>query len=289
VRTVILGAGGQLATDLEATMSGWELFPFHHSDLDMCDYNEVRRVLAGVRPEAVINTAAFHQVDDCEVEVEKAFRVNAFAVRNMAQVCRDLDCVLVQISTDYVFDGHKRTPYTEEDLPSPLNVYGASKLAGEYFVRNICPKHLVVRTSGLYGVAGSSVKGGNFVETMIRLAQEGKPLNVVDDQVLSPTYTKDLAVCIMALCAGAPFGLYHIANQGQCSWLEFARSILEWSRIRHEVSAAHSAVVSGKARRPAFSALANSIKTTQFVSIRTWEDALADYLSCRTQKQSCGR
>jgi dTDP-4-dehydrorhamnose reductase len=283
MRTVILGAGGQLATDMEMALSDGEVLPLSHAQLDVCDHERVRKTLSAIAPDAVVNTAAFHRVDDCEFEVEKAFRVNTYAVRNLAQVCRDLDCTLVHLSTDYVFSGEKRVPYTEEDCPFPLNVYGASKLAGEHFVRSTCPKHYVVRTAGLYGVAGSSIKGGNFVHTMIRLGEEGRPLKVVDDQVLSPTYAKDLALSTMALLTNAPYGLYHITNQGYCSWFEFARSILEWTGLQCEVKAVHSEVTSMKAKRPPFSALGNSGQTAQFVVTRSWEEALLDYLTFRSK------
>ncbi len=226
-RVVVIGANGQLGTDLVKVLDDRELIPLSHSDLDICDFVYTRTRLSQIRPTVVINTAAFTRVDDCEDEVSKAFWVNAYAVRNLAQVCADLNCVLIHISTDYVFGGEKHTPYTEDDAPNPLNVYGVSKLAGEYFVRNICPKHFIIRTSGLYGVAGSSGKGGNFVETMIRLAQEGKPIRVVTDQVLTPTYTKDLSQKIKELSQTGAYGVYHITNSGQCSWYEFAAKIFE--------------------------------------------------------------
>ena len=182
-RVAVIGASGQLGTDLVGALVDWDLVPLTHADLDICDFVYTRKVLEDAKPDIVINTAAFNRVDDCEEEVSKAFWVNAFAVRNLAKICADMGCALVHISTDYVFDGRKGTPYTEDDAPNPLGVYGASKLAGECFVRSICRKHFVVRTSGLYGTAGSRAKEGNFVETMIRLAKEGKPIRVVNDQV----------------------------------------------------------------------------------------------------------
>ena len=227
----------------------------------------------------MINTAAFNRVEDCETEVEKAFGVNAFAERNLAQICAELDCVLVHISTDYVFGEEKRTPYTEEDAPNPLSVYGVSKLVGEYFVRSLCPKDFVVRTSGLYGMAGSSGKGGNFVETMIRLAKENKPIRVVNDQVLTPTYTKDVAQKIKELLQTGVYGLYHITNNGQCSWYEFASKIFKLLGLKPDFGPTTTAAYRAKARRPPYSVLAhNKLKQLGLDDLRPWPQALTAYL-----------
>lgn len=279
-RIVVIGANGQLGTDLVKALREWDLVPLTHSDLDICDFVHTRKVLEDVKPGIVINTAAFNRVDDAEEQPEKAFWVNAYAVRNLAMICADLDCTLMHISTDYVFGGEKRTPYTEEDPPNPLNVYGVSKLAGEYFVRNICPKHFIIRTSGLYGVAGSSGKGGNFVETMIRLAKEGKPIRVVTDQVLTPTYTKDLAEKLKELLqTGASYGVYHITNSGQCSWYEFAGKIFELLGLKPDFGPTTSAEFGAKARRPAYSVLAhNKLKGLGLDDLRPWPEALKAYL-----------
>jgi len=277
-RVVVIGANGQLGTDLVKAMADWNLVPLTHSDLDICDFVYTRKVLEDAKPEIVINTAAFTRVDDCEEEVSKAFWVNAFAVRNVAKVCADLDCALVHISTDYVFDGRKGAPYTEDDPPNPLSVYGASKLTGEYFVRNICPKHFVVRTSGLYGIAGSRAKG-NFVETMIRLAKEGKPIRVVTDQVLTPTYTRDLAEKLKELLQTKAYGLCHITNSGQCSWYEFAGKIFELVDLRPDFSPTTTAAFGAKARRPAYSVLAhNKPKQLGLNDLRPWPEALKAHL-----------
>lgn len=280
MRTVILGAGGQLASDLEKAMGDWELFPLAHADLDICDHEQVEARLSEIEPAAVINTAAFHQVDDCEVEVEKAFRVNAIAVHNLARICADLDCRLMLISTDYVFGGEKRSPYSEDDLPSPLNVYGVSKLAGEHFVRSLCPKHFVVRTSGLYGLAGSSGKGGNFVETMIRLAHEGRSIEVVDDQVLSPTFTGHLSDPIGALLTGETFGTFHLSNEGGCSWFEFASEIFDKLGMEPDLAPTTTQEYGAVAARPGHSVLANErARNLGLAPLPTWRQALDEYLT----------
>jgi len=274
----VIGANGQLGTDLVKVFDEWDLVPLTHADVEICDYAQTRQVLKAIRPDFVINTAAFVRVDDCEEEVGKAFSVNAFAVRSLAQICADLDCTLVHISTDYVFDGKKGEPYTEEDLTNPINVYGASKLAGEHFVQAICEKHLIIRTSGLYGKAGSSGKGGNFVETMIRLAQEGKPIRVIDDQVFSPTYARDLAVLIEEAVQKGACGLHHFANSGQCSWYEFAGKIFELLGLNPEFSATTASKFGAKARRPAYSVLGSAKLGGSVSAWRAWEESLAAYL-----------
>jgi dTDP-4-dehydrorhamnose reductase len=279
VKVAILGAGGQLAYDLQRVMPPWEQVALRHADLDICDHDRVRERLNEIRPEVVINTAAFHRVDDCEGQVEKAFAVNTFAVRNLAQVCAELECTLVHISTDYVFGGEKRSPYTEEDLPGPLNVYGVSKLAGEYFVRHLCPKHFVVRSSGLYGVAGSSGKGGNFVETMLRLAREGKRIRVVNDQVLAPTWTKDLAEKVVELLRSRAYGLYHVADEGGCSWHEFAGKIFELVGFRPDFAPTTTGAFGAGALRPAYSVLSpRSLVNIGLEPMPPWPVSLQAYL-----------
>lgn len=282
MKVLIIGANGQLGTDMVRAMSDWDIIPVTHAELDVCDFVAVRKAVTRGKQDAVMNTAAFHRVDACEEQLEKAFGVNAYAVRNLAQVCRDVDCTLAHISTDYVFGGEKRTPYGEDDLPNPLNIYGVSKLAGEYFVRNICPRHFIVRTSGLHGVAGSSGKGGNFVETMIRLAREGKPIRVVKDQVLSPTYAKDLAEKLKELLQTDGYGTYHITNSGSCSWYEFAAKTFALLDLNPQFTPTTAAEFGAKGRRPAYSVLANNgLRKLQLERLRPWTEALSAYLQER--------
>ncbi|HXG51075.1 MAG TPA: dTDP-4-dehydrorhamnose reductase [candidate division Zixibacteria bacterium] len=283
MRVVVIGAKGQLGSDLVKVLSGQVVGALKQSDLDIRDAARVREVLSRLKPDAVVNTAAFNRVDDCEDDPATAFSVNAYGPRNLARVCAEVNCVLMHISTDYVFGGEKRSPYTEDDSPNPLSVYGTSKLAGEYFVRNACPRHFVVRTSGLYGVAGSRGKGGNFVETMIRLAREGKPVRVVDDQVLTPTYTKDLAEKLEQLLRTDRYGLYHITNSGQCSWYEFAAKIFALTNLRPDFASTTSEAFGSKARRPAYSVLESErLRRAGFRPLNSWEEALGNYLAERT-------
>jgi dTDP-4-dehydrorhamnose reductase len=279
-RVAVIGANGQLGHDLVKVLHDWDLIPLTRQELDLCDFVQTRRALMVARPALVINTAAFTRVDECEDGPDQAFGVNTYAVRNLAQICAELDSVVMHLSTDYVFGGEQRTPYSEADSPNPLNVYGVSKLAGEYFVRNICPKHFVMRTSGLYGVMGSSGKGGNFVETLLRLSREGKPIRVVDDQVLTPTYTHDLARQIKALAQTDAHGLYHMTNGGQCSWYEFASTIFELLGVKPDFGPTTTAAYGAKARRPAYSVLAHAnLRHVGLDDLRPWPEALAAYLA----------
>lgn len=298
-KVAVIGANGQLGTDLVKELQGWrtrsdvrppssncQVIPLTHKDIEICDHAGTRKILTQLKSDVVINTAAYHRVDECEDYPEKAFEVNAVAVHNLALICRDLDAVLMHMSTDYVFGGdpNRQTPYTEDALPWPLNVYGISKLAGEFFVRNLCPKHFVVRSSGLYGVAGSSGKGGNFVELMLRLAQEGKPIRVVNDQRLAPTYTVDLARKMEELITTNHYGLYHITGGGDCTWHEFAVEIFRLAGLSPELSPTTTESFGAKAMRPHYSVL-TSIQSSKagVQGLRTWEEALESYLLERSK------
>jgi dTDP-4-dehydrorhamnose reductase len=279
-KIVVIGANGQLGTDLVEILGHTDLIPLTHADIDVCDHVATRGILQKVRPDVVINTAAYHRVDDSEHNAERAFRTNAVAVRNLAELSQELDHVLVHISTDYVFGGEKRTPYEEEDRPDPLNVYGTSKLAGEYLVRNHSKRHFVIRTSGLYGSAGAPGKAENFVNTMLRLARDGRPIRVVNDQTFSPTFTGDLARTVRSLVLdGGDYGLYHVTNSGECTWYGFAAKIFDLVGLRPDVAPISSREFGAKAIRPAYSVLAHDrLLKAGFPETRSWAEALADYL-----------
>src|SRR5262249_39271488 len=218
VRYAVLGAAGQLGRDMCPRLLG-DVVALSRSGSPAADLTRpesLRAALDEVRPDVVLNCAAYNFVDKAESEPPEAFAVNAWGVRELARLCHARDCLLVHFSTDYVFglDETRRQPWTESDAPGPVSVYGLSKLAGEYLVRSLCPRHLVIRTCGLYGVWGSGGKGGNFVETMLRLASQGKPLRVVDDQICTPSYTVDVADATVALLAAGRAGLYHVTNSG---------------------------------------------------------------------------
>ncbi len=283
MRILLLGAGGQLATDLLATLTSDKIFPFAHEELDITDAALVRSRVGNLRPDAVINTAAFHRVDNCEDEPEQAFRVNAVGIYHLARVAAEVGAVLVHISTDYVFDGAKRAPYVEIDAPNPQSVYALSKRAGELIVQRYCQRYFLVRTCGLYGRSNRHGKRTNFVETMLRLAEDGQPIRVVTDQVLTPTSSADLARALNPLIHTDRFGLYHLTNTGQCSWYEFAQEVFRLSGLSPDLQPTTSEALARKARRPAYSVLDNTnYRAAGYPDLRPWQEALADYLKRRT-------
>src|SRR3990172_7699524 len=215
MKILILGAGGQLGSELVNILQDDTLIPLTHRDIEMTDEQQVNSILSSNMPDVVINTAAYHRVDDCEDNVELSFAVNSYAVRTIAEICNDFGITFVHFSTDYVFGGEKKTPYVEDNCPNPGSVYAVSKLSGELFVRNICSKYYVIRTCGLYGAKGLSGKGGNFIETMIKLANSGKNIKVVSDQIVTPTFAKELAAKVSQLIRTDKYGLYHITNKGE--------------------------------------------------------------------------
>lgn len=250
-----------------------------HNQLDIADNASVQEVLGRLAPQVVINTAAYNRVDDCESYPDRGFFANAIGPHNLAQACAALDAVLVHFSTDYVFDGDLDRPYTEADVPVPISAYGVSKLAGEHLVRYGVERHIIIRTCGLYGKAGSRSKGGNFVQSMLKLAREGKTIKVVDDQTLTPTYTLDLAQKVKQVILSGGHGLYHVTNQGACTWYEFARQVFAITGIDADLYPTTSAEYGAKARRPRNSVLANRrLHDLRLGCLRPWTEALAAYL-----------
>jgi dTDP-4-dehydrorhamnose reductase len=283
MRIVVIGGGGQLGHDLLKTFGREDVVSLTHEDVEISDYWSTFKTVKHFLPEIIINLAAYNKVDLAEEEVEFAFKTNAFGVRNLALIAKELNVPLIHLSTDYVFDGKKQEPYEEDDPPNPLNVYGASKLAGEYLLRSTLSHYTIIRTSGLYGIAGSRAKGGNFVETMIRLACEGKEIKVVNDQVLSPTYTVDLCEKIKEIVAkGGCFGLLHITNQGSCSWFEFAHHIFKFMGLEANLIPIPSSEFKAKAKRPKYSVLKNKkLQEMGIEKLRDWKEALKAYLEER--------
>ncbi len=283
---VIIGSKGQLGTDLQPALKDYRITGLTHADLDVCDLERAREVLGGLKPDVVINTSAYHKVDVCEDEPAATFAVNATGAYNLARLAAELDFTLVHFSSDYVFEGSARAPYHEDDIASPISVYGTSKLAGEKLVRAYCPRHFIIRSTGLYGVAGASGKGGNFVETMIRLGKAG-PVRVVHDQVMTPTATADLAAAVAELLgaearSAVPYGLYHVTSAGQCSWHDFAKTIFEMCNMTVDLSPITTKESGSKARRPAFSVLAHDKWTKAgLAELRPWRASLSDYLHAK--------
>jgi dTDP-4-dehydrorhamnose reductase len=282
MKVLVTGASGQLGTDLCEVLRDSERIPLTHKDIEISDMDSVKQTFDKYKPDIIVNTAAYVRVDDCEDEKDKAFQMNALGARNVAVVAQEFGAKLVHLSTDYVFGGEtelRTTPYTEFDTPVPLSIYGKSKLAGENHVRHFCLRHIIVRASALFGVAGSSGKGGNFVETMLRLARERNELRVVNDQVFSPTYTRDLARKIDLLLDTEDYGIFHITNKGACSWYEFTVEILKLAGIETPVIPITSDQYPQKAQRPRYSVLDNyHLRLLDMDDMRPWQEALKDYL-----------
>jgi len=240
---------------------------------------EVAAMLAHFRPSLVINTAAYHNVERCETHPERAFAVNAVAVSDLASICAASGIALAHISTDYVFDGEANEPYDEGARAAPINVYGISKYAGELALAARTERAFVFRTSGLYGLRGSSTKGYTFVERIRAQASAGKPLKVVDDIVSTPSYTRDVAATICRVLETARFGTYHVTNHGSCTWYDFALEILAASGIEAHVERTTSDAFPSFARRPRYSVLANNALTRAGVEpAREWKLGLHEYL-----------
>jgi dTDP-4-dehydrorhamnose reductase len=279
MKILLTGANGQLGSDLRLALAQHTLIATTRNELDVTHLAQAREAIAAHKPDGVLNTTAFNKVDAAEADAGEALRVNAFAAQQLALICRDHDIPLMHISTDFVFDGAKRAPYVESDLPNPLSAYGTSKLAGELLVRAAWPKHYIVRTCGLYGVAGSSGKGGNFVNTMLRLARENKPIKVVGDQICTPTSTQDLAAQLAVLIETNAYGTYHVNNHGACSWHEFAAEIFRLAGLKPDLSAINSQQFGAPAARPPYSVLQNAaLQKLGIDQMRDWHEALAEYI-----------
>ena len=280
MRTIVLGSTGQLGQDLMKAF-GDGTTGITHQDLDVADGVAVAKTLYALKPDCVVNTAAFHRVDDCEVNPGLAFAVNALGARNVAHASAEIGALVVFLSTDYVFGGQHRArgnPYREPDQPQPLNTYGVSKAAGERLTMQANPRHLVVRSSGLYGTA-TSRKGWTFPELMLQKARTEPIIRVVDDQVLSPTFTADLAAKVKQLVERDATGVFHVTNGGECSWFEFAQSVFEMTGTVANVEAVSSSTMRTRAQRPPYSAMASErLAGIGIEPLRSWRDALREYL-----------
>lgn len=259
-----------------------DVIPLTRADIDLAVPDTISGRLTALRPDVLVNCAAYNLVDKAEDDPAPAFAVNDVGVQHLANVCRDLGIRLVHVSTDYVFgaDTARTTPYVETDTPGPVSQYGRSKLAGEQATLAV-PGNLAIRTCGLYGVWGNGGKGGNFVETMLRVAGQKKPLRVVADQWCTPTYTADLAEGIAKLIERGTTGLIHLTNSGDCSWHEFAAKIFELSGVAADLTTTTSAEYGAKAKRPGYSVLGSNRTDETGVQLRPWAEALAAYLEER--------
>ena len=283
MRTVVIGGTGQLGQDLLRVL-GDEAISLSHQEFDVTDGVGVVETLRALKPDWVVNTAAFHRVDDCELNPTQSFAVNATGAANVARAAADLGAGVVFYSTDYVYGGEGRarnTPHLESDPVDPLSVYGVSKWAGEQLVAQRNPRHIVVRSAGLYGTA-TSRKGWTFPELMVNKAKSEGKLKVVTDQALSPTYTHDLAETTVALMRGDATGLFHLTNAGECSWWEFAKATVDLAGIAVEVEPTVSTQLGRRAKRPPYSAMASErLSGTGVAPMRSWQEALEHYLTAK--------
>ncbi len=274
--------------------SDFEMYAFSKDDLDITNKSDLDNILNKISPDFLINCAAYTAVDECETNKDLAFNINADAVKKMAEICDKKNICLIHFSTDYVFDGSKEQGYKENDIPSPINIYGESKLKGEKFITKNMSKYYIIRTSWLFGENGK-----NFVDTMIKLAKERPELNIVDDQIGSPTYTKDLAEAVSKYflnpfllnlphqhnhdlddtnelkCSKLPFGIYHLTNSNFTSWYDFANEIFKIMKLKVNINPVDSDAFIRPAKRPKCSILLN---TKINVKLRSWNDALNIYL-----------
>ena len=283
ISVAVIGSKGQLGTDLVETLqrtNGYRVFALGHEQIDCTEQASVRRVLAEMRPEVVINCAAFVRVDECEDCPEKALRVNSLGALHVARVCAEINALCGYISTDYVFDGGKGEPYTEEDGPHPINVYGTSKLAGEQLVRQACPRWFIVRMAALFGKAGALAKGGNFVEAVLSKARKGELLRIVKDIWTSPTYTWDAAQVLERLIQHRSTGIFHVVNEGGCSWFELAQKVIDIVGLSGKLEPVLSSNYPMKARRPQDSRLKSIRLDPALVGpLRPWQEAVRIYLA----------
>ncbi|MCE9563440.1 MAG: dTDP-4-dehydrorhamnose reductase [Planctomycetes bacterium] len=280
MRIAVLGAAGQLGRDLCPRLPG-DVIALTRADIDLSQPASIATALATARPDVLVNCAAYNFVDKAETEPEAAFAVNAWGVRALAQACATAKIRLVHFSTDYVFglDATRSTPRTENDPPGPVSVYGLSKLAGEYLTLSTASNALVIRTCGLYGVHGSGGKGGNFVETMLRVAGQGKPLRVVADQFCTPSYTVDVAETAIGLIRAGASGLFQVTNAGSTTWHDFAAEIFRLAKLQADLAPITSAQFGAAARRPPYSVLSNAkLASVGVTAPRAWQEALAAYL-----------
>jgi dTDP-4-dehydrorhamnose reductase len=258
-------------------VAGDRAVPFTHGELDVVDGAAVRRVVAEVAPDLVVNCAAWTDVDGAEHHEADALRVNVQGARNLARAAADADAAIVYVSSDYVFDGRGDRPYLESDQTGPISSYGRTKLTGERVTAEANPRHYIVRSSWLFGVGGK-----NFVDTMIRVGQERGEAKVVHDQVGSPTYTGHLAEGLLQIAETGDYGVHHLAGGGECSWYEFAREIFERAGVDVRLEPCTTAEFPRPAPRPAYSVLGN--ERPEPVTLPAWQEGLAAYLAERENR-----
>lgn len=282
-KILLIGKSGQLGSEIikDGSDFGFEVISFEKSELDITNELQVEGKIERVKPDILINTAAYLIVADCEVNPLEAMKVNFVAVYNLAKLCKKYHTQFITYSTDYVFDGEKGAPYKEIDKPNPLQIYGISKLAGEYAALNYYPEGtFVIRTSGLYGGKFGSPAKGNFVLNIIKEAQDKEVIEVSSEQIVSPTYARDLSQATLNLLkVEANSGIYHLVNEGYCSWYEFTREIFKLMKIKKNLKPIDRQGFSGGVKRPKFSALENTKAKLLGIKLPSWQEGLKNYIN----------
>jgi len=284
MKILLIGATGQLGGDVVRNNPGHEILAPSRNELDLARPDEAARLVEKLRAEVVINCAAFHNVPKCEEEPAQAFLINCVAVRDLAATCAAQGTRFVTFSSDYVFGGERKEPWREDDKPAPVQIYGISRLAGEHAALAAAPQHaVVIRTCGLYGRSGARSKGGNFVDGRVADARAGKRIEMASEQVVAPTSTDDLSRAVFALLAHPRLepGIYHLVNEGACSWYEFTREIVRLVNGKSEVVPVDRGGRTGNMRRPLYSVLANTRARALGIVMRPWREALEAYLRAK--------
>jgi dTDP-4-dehydrorhamnose reductase len=287
MKILIIGKTGQLGSALlkDALAIGHDVFAPSKQELDILNEASFLEAMVYYKPNVVINTASFHNVPLCEIEPVKAFQSNCIAVKKMAEITNEFDAWFVTFSTDYVFSGEKGRPYIESDIPGPLQMYGLSKLAGEYAALSY-NKSIIIRTCGLYGMQGATSKGGNFVDNRIKDSKQNVRMEISNDQTVSPTYAGDLSKAVLQLIdhPAKESGIYHLVNEGYSTWYEFTKEIFNILNIDVELVPVDRRGKTGKMRRPLFSALKNETGAKIGIDLPNWKDALSRYLNIKRIK-----
>lgn len=250
-----------------------------HADIEITRIDHVKSTLSDLKPDVIVNTAAYHNVAECERNPDISFQVNAIGALNLAKTATDIGSVLVHYSTDYVFDGEKKEPYLEKDLTNPLNIYAMTKLNGEILIKNYCTRYFVIRISGIYGKTVCRAKGTNFITTMEKAARERDVVKVVNDEILTPTPVFEIAKNTSRLIQTEGFGIYHMTCEGQCSWFEFAGVIFKEKKLKTPLISCTSDEFPSEIKRPSYSVLENhKLKSVNLNHMTHWKDALITYL-----------
>lgn len=283
MKILLIGKNGQVGQEIysQSQELGYEIHAFGREELDITNAESVRSAIEKVSPDVVINTSAFHVVPLCEDDPQQAFLVNSIALKKIAEICKDKDIKFVTYSTDYVFDGLKGSPYVEEDKPNPLQMYGISKVAGEFIALNYSPTNIIIRTCGVYGgQEGSRSKKGNFVLSILKEANNKKEIEVALEQIVNPTYAVDLAKSTLELLTHDEIsGIYHLANEGYCSWAEFSAEVVSLKGLSTKIIPVDRKGMAGTLKRPLFSALENTRAARLGIKLPSWQDALKRYIN----------